>query len=426
MMNRYLIKGGKIVDPTSKKAKIEDLLIEGRYIVEKFTAVEDIKTIDADGLIVTPGLIDLHVHLREPGREDEETVESGARAAAAGGFTTICCMPNTKPSIDTVSVVKQIKDHSKKAPIDVLVIAAITKDRQGKSLTEMGELAEAGVVAFSDDGSPVADAQIMRSAMEYAKTFDKLIIDHAEDPSLSAGGVMNEGYFSTMLGLKGIPAAAEEIMIARDVLLAKLTGAKIHIAHVSTAGSVDIIKRAKEDGIRVTCETTPHHLSLTDESLCGYNTNHLVNPPLRTPGDIERLFVGLKEGTIDAIATDHAPHARHEKDAEIEIAPFGMVGLETAIPVLFDAAVRHGLKIEDLIPKLTIGPADIIGLDRGSISAGMAADVTIIDPKAKVKVDSTTFESKSRNTPFDGLLLRGRVMQVFKDGKQIVADGSVI
>ena len=425
-MDRYLIKGGKIVDPENGKAREEDLRIEGRLIVDKFTADENIKLVDASGSIVTPGLIDLHVHLREPGREDEETVETGARAAAAGGFTTICCMPNTDPAIDNVSVVEQIKDLSRKSLIDVLVIAAITKNRQGKSLTEMGALARAGAVAFSDDGSPVADAQTMRSAMEYAKTFDRPIIDHAEDPRLSAGGVMNEGYFSTILGLKGIPAAAEEIMISRDILLAKLTGAKIHIAHVSTAGSVEIIKRAKEEGIKVTCEVTPHHLALTDESLCGYNTYHLVNPPLRTNEDIDRLFIGLKEGTIDAIATDHAPHAQHEKEVEIEIAPFGMVGLETAVPVLFDAAYKHGLKIEDLIQKLTTGPASIIGLDRGTLSVGKAADVTVIDPKAKVKVDSNAFESKSRNTPFEGSELCGRVKHVFKDGRQIVTDGSVM
>ncbi len=425
-MDRYLIKGGKIVDPANGKAKEEDLRIEGRLIVDKFTADENIKLVDASGSIVTPGLIDLHVHLREPGREDEETVETGARAAAAGGFTTICCMPNTDPAIDNVSVVEQIKDLSRKSLIDVLVIAAITKNRQGKSLTEMGALARAGAVAFSDDGSPVADAQTMRSAMEYAKTFDRPIIDHAEDPRLSAGGVMNEGYFSTILGLKGIPAAAEEIMISRDILLAKLTGAKIHIAHVSTAGSVEIIKRAKEEGIKVTCEVTPHHLALTDESLCGYNTYHLVNPPLRTNEDIDRLFIGLKEGTIDAIATDHAPHAQHEKEVEIEIAPFGMVGLETAVPVLFDAAYKHGLKIEDLIQKLTTGPASIVGLDRGTLSVGKAADVTVIDPKAKVKVDSNAFESKSRNTPFEGSELCGLVKHVFKDGRQIVTDGSVM
>ncbi len=425
-MDRYLIKGGKIVDPENGKAREEDLRIEGRLIVDKFTADENIKLVDASGSIVTPGLIDLHVHLREPGREDEETVETGARAAAAGGFTTICCMPNTDPAIDNVSVVEQIKDLSRKSLIDVLVIAAITKNRQGKSLTEMGALARAGAVAFSDDGSPVADAQTMRSAMEYAKTFDRPIIDHAEDPRLSAGGVMNEGYFSTILGLKGIPAAAEEIMISRDILLAKLTGAKIHIAHVSTAGSVEIIKRAKEEGIKVTCEVTPHHLALTDESLCGYNTFHLVNPPLRTNEDIDRLFIGLKEGMIDAIATDHAPHAQHEKEVEIEIAPFGMVGLETAVPVLFDAAYKHGLKIEDLIQKLTTGPASIIGLDRGTLSVGKAADVTVIDPKAKVKVDSNAFESKSRNTPFEGSELCGRVKHVFKDGRQIVTDGSVM
>ena len=425
-MNRYLIRGGKIIDPASGRIKKEDLLIEGRVVVERFTEEKGVKTIEASGLLVTPGLIDLHVHLREPGREDEETVESGARAAAAGGFTTICCMPNTDPAIDNVSVVEHINDQSRRSMIDVLVIAAITKKREGKSLTEMGELVDAGVVAFSDDGSPVADSLMMRSAMEYAKTFDRPIVDHAEDPSLSAGGVMNEGYFSTILGLKGIPVAAEEIMIARDIMLAKLTGAKIHIAHVSTAGSVDIIKRAKEEGVSVTCETTPHHLTLTDESLCDYNTDYKVNPPLRSMEDIDRLFEGLKEGTIDAIATDHAPHAQHEKEAEIEIAPFGMIGLETAVAVLISAALKRGLKIEDLIPKLTTGPARIIDLEVGTLSVGRVADVTIIDPKAKVKVDSSAFESKSRNTPFEGSELTGRIKHVFKDGRQIVNDGSVI
>ena len=425
-MNRYLIKGGKVIDPASGRSKTEDLLIEGSLIVARFSEDRGVKTIEAGGLIVTPGLIDLHVHLREPGREDEETVISGTRAAAAGGFTTVCCMPNTDPAIDSVSVVEQINDQSKKSLIDVKVIAAITKKSEGKALTEMGELVDAGVVAFSDDGAPVTDSQLMRSAMEYAKTFNRPIVDHAEDLLLAAGGIMNEGYYSTILGLKGIPAAAEEVIVARDTLLAKLTGAKIHIAHISTAGSVDIIKRAKEEGLSVTCETTPHHLALTDESLCDYNTDYKVNPPLRSMGDIDRLFEGLKEGTIDAIATDHAPHARHEKEAEIEVAPFGMIGLETAVPVLINAAKKYGLKLEDLIPKLTTGPARVVGLEAGTLEVGSNADVTIIDAKAKVKVDSSIFESKSRNTPFDGKDLTGSIKHVFKGGKQIVIDGSVI
>jgi len=425
-MSSIIIKGGRVIDPAAKSDKVRDLLIEDGKIVDKLTAGSGALTIDAKGLIVTPGFIDIHTHLREPGREDEETLDSGTRAAAAGGFTTIACMPNTEPPIDSAPVVQYINERLSSAPIEVKIIGAVSKGRRGETLAEMGEMAANGVVAFSDDGSPVSDSFLMRTAMEYAKTFNLPVISHCEEMSLSLNGVMNEGYYSTMLGVKGIPAAAEEIMVARDIALARLTGGRLHIAHISTAGSARLIRVAKREGLNITCEVTPHHLSLTDAGLIDYDTNYKVNPPLRSKRDIEALWAALADGTVDAIATDHAPHAVHEKEKEIETAAFGLIGLETALPVIINAAREDKFKLVDLIPKLTINPAKILGLDRGSLGVGSQADVTIFDHKAKVKVDPNGFESRSRNTPFAGRELRGKVITVIKRGKVIVEQGKVV
>lgn len=424
-MSRILIRGGRIVDPKSGSGKTGDILIEGGRIVERFSKTDNIETIEAKGYLVTPGLIDIHVHLREPGREDEETVVSGSRAAAAGGFTAIACMPNTDPPIDKAAIVTDVLEKSKSFPVEVKVVASITKGRAGAELAEMGELISAGAVAFSDDGSSVADSALMRSAFEYAKIFNTPIISHAEDGSLAKDGVMHEGFFSTVLGLKGIPAAAEEVMAARDIILAELTGARLHIAHISTRGTVELVRKAKKAGLNVTCEATPHHLALSDKLLNDYDTNYKVNPPLRSADHIDALWDGLMDGTIDVIATDHAPHASHEKEAEIERAPFGMIGLETAVQVLITEAEKRGIKFEYLVPKMTLNPAKVIGLNAGDLSYGDHADLTIIDTKAKVKVDSNNFESKSANTPFDGLSLTGQVVQVYKKGRRIVEDGRV-
>lgn len=423
MLNRVLIKGGRVVDPASGIDKVKDILIEDGLIVKEFNAKSVVLTVDAKDHLVLPGLIDMHVHLREPGREDEETVMSGARAAAAGGFTTIACMPNTEPPIDSGALVHYIQGRAELSPIDVKVIGAITRGQKGKELAEMGEMSQAGAVAFSDDGRAVSDSYVMRSAMAYSTMFDLPIISHAEDILLAGDGVMHEGRVSTMLGLKGIPALAEEVMAARDIMLAELTGARLHIAHVSTAGTVELIKRAKEAGIKVTGEVTPHHLTLTDDELAQYDTNFKVNPPLRTNSDVAALWQGLTDGVIDVIATDHAPHARHEKELEFETAPFGMIGLETAISLLLTEMGRYKLSLIGLISKMTQNPAKVLGLKAGEISIGRAADITIINHKAKVEVDVNRFESKSRNSPFSGRQLTGRVAYVFKAGKQIVAGG---
>lgn len=425
-LNRILIKGGRVIDPATGTDKIKDILIEGEYITDKFNDDSNVLLFDASEMIVAPGLIDMHVHLREPGREDEETILSGTRAAAAGGFTTVACMPNTDPPVDSAAVVKYIGERAALSLIDVKVVGAITKGQKGETLAEMGELSSAGAVAFSDDGRPVINASLMRMALEYSTIFNLPLISHAEDLSLANGGIMNESYSASVLGLKGIPAAAEEVMVARDIILAKQAGARLHLAHISTAGSVELVRRAKESGQSVTCEATPHHLTLTDESLIDYNTNCKVNPPLRSTEDVIALWKGLADGVIDVISTDHAPHASHEKELEIEIAPFGMIGLETALSLILTEMDKYGFGISSLIAKLSVNPARILGLKAGTLRPGSRADITIIDAKAKVEVDINKFESKSRNTPFDGRRLVGRAAHVFKDGRQIVAEGRVI
>lgn len=422
-INKILIAGGRVLDPASGIDKVVDVKIEDGLIVKDFSGEKGIETIDAKGLLVTPGLIDMHVHLREPGREDEETIASGARAAAAGGFTTIACMPNTDPPIDNRAVVEYVLERAAAGPVNVKVVAAISAGLAGERLSDMGDLAAAGAVGFSDDGSSVMDSALMRQALEYSKVFDLPVISHAEDIGLSKNGVMHEGAVATALGLPGIPAAAEEAMIARDIILAETTGARLHITHVSTAGGVAMIREAKAKGTRVTADVTPHHLVLTDAKLRGYDANYKINPPLRAESDRLALIEGLIDGAIDAVATDHAPHSSHEKEQEFENAPFGTTGLETALPVLLTHLARTALGLSGLVGRLTVGPAGILKLDRGTLAVGAVADVTVIDTKAKVKVDTERFISRSRNSAFIGDELTGAAKYVLVGGKVVLRDG---
>jgi len=429
-MSKLCIKGGRVIDPANAIDSVMDVLLErGKVtLVEKEINCQGVQTLDASGLIVSPGLVDMHVHLREPGREDEETIVSGTRAAARGGFTSLACMPNTNPVIDTASVVEMILEKSgEEGIVNVFPVAAITKGQDGVELTEMSDLVKAGVVGFSDDGQSVMNARIMRRAFEYNKMFEKPLILHEEDANLSAGGQINEGYYSTILGLRGVPAVAEEVMVARDLNLAELTKGRIHITHISTSGSADLVRAAKKKGIRVTCDVTPHHLTLTDEALSNYDTNCKVNPPLRTNEDISALKEGLKDGTIDAIASDHAPHARHEKEKEFIYAPFGLIGLETTLPLILTKLVAtDDLSLPEAISKLTHEPAQVLGVSKGTLSKDADADILIFEYQAKVKVDIEQFESKSRNCPFDGWELQGAVKYVFVGGKMVVKDGEVV
>jgi len=436
MPTNLLISGGHILDPSQGIDKVADLLItKGKiaWLGDKGAAPSqsDLTTIDATGLIVCPGFVDLHCHLREPGFEDKETIATGTKAAAKGGFTTVCCMPNTNPPLDTQASIDYVnKTVEAEGTVQVLPIGCVTKGRQGKELTEMSELANTGVIGFSDDGDPVASSRIMSLAMDYSHALDLPIIDHCEDKDLSDGGYMNDGWVSTRLGLKGIPKAAEEIIVARDLALAQLTGCKLHIAHVSTESSVEIIRRAKEKGIAVTAEVTPHHLTLTEERIMDsqlekhnqltYDTNAKVNPPLRTEEDIAALIKGLKDGTIDAIATDHAPHTSVDKMCEFGLAAFGISGLETALACLLSLVHGGQLDLKTLISKLTSEPATIIGTrygELGTLKTGCRADVTLFKPNKEWIVNSHDFASKGKNTPFDGCQLKGKVIMTIVAGK---------
>jgi dihydroorotase len=431
-----LIRGGHIIDPSQGIDQVGDLLIaEGKIVQIGGTVIPSkAQNLDATGLIVCPGFVDLHCHLREPGFEDKETIATGTKAAAIGGFTTVCCMANTEPPLDTPAAVEWVKQKaSKDSLVAVLPIGCITKGRKGEELTDMPELAEAGVVAFSDDGNPVASSQLMRRAMEYSRDLGLPIIDHCEDKTLSNNGIINEGQMSAKLGLKGIPAAAEEVMVARDLILAKLTKARLHIAHASTKGSVELIRRAKEKGISVTAEVTPHHLTLTEERITGespnksFDTNAKVNPPLRTKEDVEALIKGLKNGVIDAIATDHAPHTLADKNCGLKPAAFGISGLETAFGCLM-SLVHHGeISLTQLISKLTCEPAKVIGRngELGTLKAGAPANITILDPDREWIVDSRNFASKGKNTPYDGYQFKGKIMATIFGGAVVYRDGSV-
>ena len=417
-----LIKNGHIIDPANKVDEKLDLLVAAGRIAKLgrpgSIAADGCQVIDAAGRLVVPGLIDMHVHLREPGYEYKETVATGTAAAKAGGFTVVCCMPNTNPVNDCRSVTEFILSQAaKEASARVLPVAAVTKGSKGEELSEIGELHEAGCVGISDDGRPVASSAVMRRAMEYSLTFDLPVLSHCEDAAIAAKGAMNEGFVSTELGLRGIPNAAEDIMVARDIALAELTGARVHICHVSTAGAVRMVREAKSRGVKVTAETCPHYFLLTDEAVRGYNTLAKMNPPLRTADDVDAVREGLRDGTIDVIATDHAPHATDEKAVEFDAAPFGIVGLETAVGLSLRLVNEGLLSLTDLITRMSLAPARIIKSGGGTLSAGSAADITIIDPELEWTVDASQFRSKSRNTPFDGWKLKGRAVRTIMGGR---------
>lgn len=415
-----LIKNGHVLDPASKVDEKLDVLVTDGKIAKLgkpgSIAANDAQVIDVSGKLVVPGLIDMHVHLREPGFEYKETIATGTAAAKAGGFTSVCCMPNTNPVNDSRSVTEFILSQAKAAAARVFPIGAITKGSKGEELTEMAELHTAGCFAVSDDGKPVMSAAIMRRAMEYTKIFDLLVISHCEDSSLSDKGVMNEGVVSTELGLRGIPRSAEDVMTGRDVSLAELTGCRLHIAHVSTAGAVRLIRDAKSRGVKVTAETCPHYFSLTEEAVRGYNTMAKMNPPLRTADDVAAIKQGLKDGTIDVIATDHAPHALDEKSGEFDYAPFGVVGLETALGLTLKLVDEGVLPLSEAVRKLTHNPASVLRIKKGTLAAGSDADITIIDPNMEWTVDASLFKSKSRNTPFNGWKFKGKAVQTIVGG----------
>lgn len=425
MPERILLKNGILIDPSIKINKKGSILIDG----DKISAIGEVnkkdaagaKEIDIYGKIVIPGGIDLHTHLREPGQEEKENIYTGARAAACGGFTTICAMPNTEPPLDTPEMVKFIYDKSlSNACVNIFVIGAVTKGRKGLSLTEFGKMKETGAVALSDDGNGLREAGIMRQALEYSKAFNMTLFIHAEDKSLDHNGAMNEGYYSTKLGLPPMPKSAEEIIILRDINLLEGYGGKIHFCHVSSEKSIKYINEAKKKKLNVTCEVTPHHLSLTDAAVSAYDTNTKVNPPLREETDIKAMLKGLNDGTIDAVATDHAPHTIEDKNVEYGIAAFGISGLETAIPLLMKLIREKKISMETMVYALSTNPAKILGLkDRGSLKVGCKADLTIIDPNKEYVVKKNEFFSKGKNTPFDGWKLKGCPVMTLVNGQVV-------
>jgi dihydroorotase len=421
---RLLIANGYVIDPAQGTNTGKNLLIEDGRVVGLSShsdgVPEGAEVFDATGLVVAPGFIDMHVHLREPGHEYKETIASGVAAAVAGGFTTVCAMPNTSPINDSAAVTRFIIEQAERAGLaTVFPIGAITKNSEGTELAEMGEMKDAGIIAVSDDGRPVPTAGMMRRAMEYARGFDLPVIDHCEDKSLGRGGVMHEGHWSLVLGLRGMPAAAEEVDAERNCLLAGLTGARVHLAHVSTRGAIETVRRAKEKGLPVTCEVAPHHWALTDEAVQDYDTNTKMSPPLRSPDHVEAIREGLRDGTVDMIATDHAPHHADEKALEYDQAPFGIVGLETAVGLAFERLVKEGvISLERLVELCSSNPARIFSMeDRGTLRAGARADLTILDPELGWAFDASRSKSKSRNTPFDGHNFQGAAIATIVAGR---------
>ena len=422
-MAKLIIKNGRVIDPATRREEIADVLIEGFHIqaVEPNIEAEDARVYDASGKIVAPGFIDLHVHLREPGLTHAETIETGARAAAAGGFTRVCCMPNTQPVNDSATVTGYILEKARQsAVVKVHPIGAITQGSKGEELAPIGTLKEAGVVAISDDGMPVMNARVMRRAMELARSFGLTVVQHCEDLHLSSGGDMHEGVASCRWGLRGIPGCSEDVMVARDLILTEVTGARYHVAHLSTKNSLRMVAFAKSRGLPVTCEVTPHHLALTDEEAVPYDSNFKMKPPLRGREDVEALLEGVADGTVDAIATDHAPHTGYQKMQEFERCPFGVIGLETAVAVVFDRLLHPGrISMMRLVELFTTGPARVFGLAAGRLTPGEAADITILDPELEWTYDVNRSCSKSKNSPFHGRRFRGAAVATFVDGQLV-------
>lgn len=429
-MLKLLLKGGRLIDPARRIDEVGDLLVEDGVIVATGgqLSAEGAEVIDARGLVVAPGFIDMHVHLREPGLEAKEDIASGTRAAAAGGYTTVCCMANTKPVIDNAVLVNGlIRRAEVEGLVNVKIIGALTKGQEGKELAEIGDMLLAGAVAISDDGHYVSDARIMRTGLEYTGMFGGLIITHAEEESLVSDGYMHEGAVSAMLGLRGRPAAAEDIAVARDIRLAEYTGSPVHIAHVSTAGAVELVRQAKARGVKVTAEATPHHLTLTDEAVVGFDPATKVNPPLRSPEHVAAVVAGLKDGTVDCIVTDHAPHAFEEKDVEFRYAPSGFAGLETAVGVLLTELYHSGkFTLPELIERLTAAPARVLGLAAGTLKAGSPADIVVLDPDEGWTVDSQNFYTRGKCTPFEGKSLKGKAVATIVGGRVVMRQGKVI
>ncbi len=426
---KLLLKGGRVISPTRNFDGSLDILIENGHIIAMGNQVsrEGAEVFDAQGLVVVPGLIDMHVHLREPGLEAKEDIVSGTRAAAAGGFTTIACMPNTKPVIDSAIIVSGILERAQReGVVNVKVIGALSKGQEGKELAEIGDMIFSGAVAISDDGSSLNNNHLLKTGLEYTSNFDCPVITHSEDDSLVAGGVMHEGAVSAMLGMKGRPAVGEDIAVARDIMLAEYTDARVHIAHVSSKGAVQLIREAKKRGVKVTAEATPHHLSLTDEAVKNFDTATKVNPPLRSADHVAALIEGLHDGTIDAIATDHAPHAFEEKDMEYKEAPPGFTGMETALGVILTQLYHTGkFTLLELVERMATAPARILGLSSGVLEVGAPGDVTIIDTNLEWIVDSSKFYTKGKHTPFDKKQLKGKAVATIVGGKIVMRNGEV-
>lgn len=427
---KTLIKGGRVIDPANAIDKIADVLVEDGKIaaVGENLQADGAQVVEAAGKIVSPGLIDMHVHLREPGQEAKEDFASGSKAAAAGGYTRVATMPNTNPVIDTAALVKAMQKRAEEdAVVHIEIIGAVTKGQKGEEMAEVGDMTEAGAIAFSDDGHFTKSAKVLLNCYDYLRTFDKVIINHDEEPSLVEEGVMNESHRSAMLGMKGRPTVAEDIAVARDIMLAEYADAKVHVAHISSARAVDIVRQAKARGVKVTAEATPQHMTMTDDCVELFDSSTKINPPLREQKDVDAVLEGLKDGTIDCIVTDHSPHAQEEKDREYIYAPSGFPGLETAVGVMMTDLVHTGkMDVATMIERMTAAPARIFGIEAGSLAEGMPADITVIDPELEWTVDAKKFYTKGSHSPFVGRKLKGRPVMTFVDGKMVMKDGEIL